>query len=559
MMNDRFSAELRQHLLSTADERPADGRLAAIVEGVAVTRQRHPLVSRLPWSPTRLDAFPSRAMRYGLLAAALIVAVVGVAVFAVGQTHRTPFEGTWTSIDPADGSTQTLVVGAGASPSVRFEDQFATGAACVNDAVKVFTADGTGVIADDHLATSFPDGGGCGSMTVRVILEFVYDDGTDSLRDQDGVDWVRARGDRPALPSPTTPTPTPTEAPASPAPTPHPGETAFTSKINGFSMGVPKGWKSRAATQAWTGRQLDFDSPQADVVFDPRHGKDLYLLVASRPFADIGADAWSASVLQWTCPDEHGEFWGWHVDGAYSFQRGPCNSGSIVQTDTRGYLIRLVASTEALAADYDWDWLKPMLETVDLRPEDAIAPAGAAKPLPTCAEIAAGATYTNRFGSPKLTATIPDGAKSSWQGYRDAFELGARCPGPISITASTIDTVLTDPCDQAAGAGGNVTTPAEAAEAMAAHIGHRTSQPTDVTIDGHDALRLEISTEGSTCTDPFSLWPGIEIGPDEDAIIYLVDVGEEHPLGIGVWYERAATTPAQVAEAEAIVDSIQIE
>ena len=112
MMNDRFSAELRQHMLDTANERPGDGRLAAIVEGVAVTDQRHPLVTRLRWDRTGLDLFPSRAMRFGLIVAALIVAVVGAALFAVGQARRTPFEGTWSSTDPADGSAQTLVVSA---------------------------------------------------------------------------------------------------------------------------------------------------------------------------------------------------------------------------------------------------------------------------------------------------------------------------------------------------------------------------------------------------------------------------------------------------------------
>ena len=91
---------------------------------------------------------------------------------------------------------------------------------------------------------------------------------------------------------------------------------------------------------------------------------------------------------------------------------------------------------------------------------------------------------------------------------------------------------------------------------MAAHIGHRTSEPSDVTIDGHEALRLEISTEGTTCTDPFSLWPGTEVNPGQNAIIYLVDVGADHPLGIGVWYARGETTAARIAEAEAIVRSI---
>lgn len=82
MMNDRFSAQLRKHLLDTADERPADGRLEAIDERVAVTAQRPRLVARLGWFPGRVDPFASGAVRYALIAAAVIVAIVAAALAA---------------------------------------------------------------------------------------------------------------------------------------------------------------------------------------------------------------------------------------------------------------------------------------------------------------------------------------------------------------------------------------------------------------------------------------------------------------------------------------------
>ena len=757
-MNDRFAAELRQHLLETANERPGDGRLAAIAEGVAVTGQHHPLVSRLPWSPTRLDPFPTRAIRYGVLVVALIVALIGAALLAAGGfASRTVFTGTWTSIDPGDGSTQTLVVGTGASPSVRFQDQIATGGACNNDPSKVFTADGTGAVDGNHLDTSFPDGGGCGSVTVPVLLQFVYNDGTDSLRDQDGVDWIRVRADRPAVPSPTTspsatpklsdtcvqfdaattytapagsmsvsvdvpgtaqepwlgegdkfnllraactdmagqgyieareatrvytdgcagtsvevgstaeaiaavaaakdlgvvgqtdvtlagykgtrfeilvpegldscpdhqipvvdglnpfdagvtyalylidvdgktlavalygykdwapavttavdgilasmqidptpdaaPTPTPTEAEASPAPTPHPGEATFTSAINGFSIGVPKGWKIRAATVPWDGEPLDFDSLAADVIFDPATKDGLYLIVASQSFSDMSADDWQASVRHWTCPDNGHEFWSWHVDGIHSSQYGPCNTGSLVETDTRGYLIRLVAPrAEKLGLTDTWDTLKPMLETVDLRPEDAIDPPSAAAPVPACADIAAGATYTNRFGTPKLSATVPTAAKGPWNGLRDDFEVATTCPfrGPIRITAAVVDHVNNlDACAPWTGDEVAVTSAAEAADAIAAQQGHTTSKPTEVTVADKAAIRLGVSGKGSLCTDGITLWSDDPFYADQDQIIYLVDVGGK-TVGIAVSYTRDEATPAQIAEAEAIVASIQI-
>jgi hypothetical protein len=88
MMNDRFSTELRQHLLATADERPTEGRFAAIVEGVAATAQRPAALAWLTWFPTRMGPFPSAAVRYGLIALALIVATVAAVALAGGQPPR---------------------------------------------------------------------------------------------------------------------------------------------------------------------------------------------------------------------------------------------------------------------------------------------------------------------------------------------------------------------------------------------------------------------------------------------------------------------------------------
>jgi hypothetical protein len=53
---------------------------------------------------------------------------------------------------------------------------------------------------------------------------------------------------------------------------------------------------------------------------------------------------------------------------------GSTASAALIFTETRGYLIRLVVSSEdpGLADTYDWDWHKLMLETVDLRPEEAL-------------------------------------------------------------------------------------------------------------------------------------------------------------------------------------------
>lgn len=95
-MNDRFSAQLRQHLLEPADQRPAEGQLAALDARVAVTGQRNPLATRLTWFPGRIGPFPSAAVRYGLVALALVVALVAAAVGGggAGPSRSTVFEGT---------------------------------------------------------------------------------------------------------------------------------------------------------------------------------------------------------------------------------------------------------------------------------------------------------------------------------------------------------------------------------------------------------------------------------------------------------------------------------
>ncbi|HVL54171.1 MAG TPA: hypothetical protein VM344_07895 [Vitreimonas sp.] len=239
-MNDRFAAQLRQHLLDTADERPAEGHLTALLERVAVTGQRHPLAARLTWVPGRIGPFPSAALRYGLVAAALVGAILSAALLVGGApSGRTVFEGTWTSTDPGDGSNQTLVVGAGRNPTVHFEDDFATGDACRDDALKVFTADGIGTIVDDRLHVEWPAGGGCGLMTVPIGSGFiVYDEDTDTLRGFEDLTWVRSRGDdrpvtqepepfspaaqaaetaSPAVQEPETPSPV-TQEPETPSP-----------------------------------------------------------------------------------------------------------------------------------------------------------------------------------------------------------------------------------------------------------------------------------------------------------------------------------------------------
>jgi hypothetical protein len=194
MMNDRFDAQLREHLLGTADTSPADGQLARVVGAVNHTAQRRPLLARLAWNPGRIGPVPTRALQVGLIVVALGAALVAGAIYAGGRTARTtPFEGWWASTDPGDGSVQTLVIGSGATPPIQFVDRHATGLACRDDAVKTFFADGTGAVQGNALTATFPDGGGCGLRIVEVgPMTLTYESSTDTIVDQDGLTWSRA-------------------------------------------------------------------------------------------------------------------------------------------------------------------------------------------------------------------------------------------------------------------------------------------------------------------------------------------------------------------------------
>jgi len=162
MTNERFSAQLRQHLLLVANDRPADGQLAAVVEAVSGTAQRNRLALRLTWNFERIGPFSAVAVRYGLVVLALAAASLAAAALF-----------------------------AGGSP--------------------------------------------------------------------------------------------PTQAPVSPWPSLRPGESRFSSTIHGISIDYPSGWQIRPATEPWTGGALRFDSPAADVIFDPRFGNRLYIALASQP------------------------------------------------------------------------------------------------------------------------------------------------------------------------------------------------------------------------------------------------------------------------------------
>lgn len=182
----------------------------------------------------------------------------------------------------------------------------------------------------------------------------------------------------PVAPSPSPPPPSP-----SPATSPTSQLTErFDSPRNGLSIDYPSGWQVRPATEPWTGGALDFDSPAADVIFDPALEGRVYFALASLPRADIivnrppdgGLFSGNESDLMQRAgmPCDGGGGGRFTVDGFRAFDwqcHGPASVG--ILTPTRGYVIKLVVEEAGLLETSDVPSFGAVLETVDLRPEDA--------------------------------------------------------------------------------------------------------------------------------------------------------------------------------------------
>jgi len=123
--------------------------------------------------------------RFATAAAAVLVLALGAGP-ASAATPSSGFLGSWTSIDPVDGSTQHLViVGSNGKVQMSYVDEFAT--TCVNEgaATAVFTGVLTGAISGNELVGWWKVAG-CGPQIVlRASYGFAwffeYDPGTDTL------------------------------------------------------------------------------------------------------------------------------------------------------------------------------------------------------------------------------------------------------------------------------------------------------------------------------------------------------------------------------------------
>ena len=127
----------------------------------------------------------------------LVVAVAALAVQLVvapvsaSSAAGSPFSGRWQSTD-FDGSSQLLIVSGGSSPSVVYQDFYASGCDRFGGPATHWVASGKGSVDGDLLEIWFHKSG-CGTFLMGGYGDaYEYDAGTDTLIDTVGIVWYRA-------------------------------------------------------------------------------------------------------------------------------------------------------------------------------------------------------------------------------------------------------------------------------------------------------------------------------------------------------------------------------
>ncbi len=378
-----------------------------------------------------------------------------------------------------------------------------------------------------------------------------------------------------ASPSPTSePTPSPLQSP-------RPGEATFTSAIHGISIDLPAGWKTRPATEPWAGGPLNFDSPAADVIFDPALGDRLYMVLASQPYGGLSADAWRGVQIDWLCPTPTSAAMGfnevWSAGfPSFSISCGPTASAHLIFADTRGYLIRLVASRDepGLADTYDWDWHKPVLRTVDLRPEEALP--SVPSPSPTAPRAAAdfpefpGPPRPIEAGTyhlgPEFPVAVSFVVPAGWQSCTNNARLLCLDGGVGEITVDIVNNVVADPCKTTLLEPSVGPTVEDLVTAISSLPWSAVTPPTEVTVDGIRGKEFEVTAPvGSACAgDAFAVWVATtngrvhEVFPGDRNWLRILDVQGTRVVIAGS-YRPGITSSEDLAEINAIIDSVRIE
>lgn len=597
-MNDRFDAQLREHLLATADANPADGQLSAVLRSIGGTAQRHPLAARLTWFPGRIGPVQTRTLRFALVAAALIGAMVAAALYVGSGPARSPvFEGTWQASDATDGSDLRLVVGAGRTPTVQFVDLESTVPACLRTASKVFTANGTGVLrGKSQLFINWPTGGGCDVPDLNVAMEtwiFEHDEATDTIVDRDLLRWERADG---------APTRGPVvQATEDPSASPVDDECAVVEP--GGAYGIRVGSQFVTLTTpldrsiAWVGRRDTFElsgsclSRKPVVVrinivttvyeeaCDPSSGvavanyaDAVQKFGAQRGRSTIELPAHADTVGGYPAAWFHVEYAGAACDGLQLWNDVDISDGDVLVwlLDVDGVTLGIALwfrddpNLNGTMRDTAETMIYGIQVTAALGPEATDPPA-----VPECIQFDSEATYTRTLGGLPVSLTVPGTAIAPWSGYRDEWALRrARCGdgGWPSISATIVTLVYADACRWTAGSV-RTRTAADVVAALLAQTGHDTSAPIELTLGGHAANRIDFSLpagfDRQACDSGDERIPYAHLWDDEIIVagsvkqVYVVDA-DGRALVLAASYDTNEAPPAAIEEIDAIMATLSI-
>jgi hypothetical protein len=162
-----------------------------------------------------------------------------------------------------------------------------------------------------------------------------------------------------------------------------------------------------------------------------------------------------------------------------------------------------------------------------------------------------------------LTFTVPAGWTITGDGFVTKHAEGQ---GELQFSTWDVTHVFADVCNDSVAPVDAGTTAGELASVLSGQTRH-TSAVTDVTLGGIPAKQIEMTLQGDGCIEPagYRFWPGP--GPDlnsgyccmaDGSTVTASAVDVDGKRLVVVAYHEAASTTADQAELEAIVDSIAI-
>jgi hypothetical protein len=199
------------------------------------------------------------------------------------------------------------------------------------------------------------------------------------------------------------------------------------------------------------------------------------------------------------------------------------------------------------------------------------SPSPAAMPLPTSNHVAlsAGTYYVADPGDTnvqRFTFTLPAGWTTA-----DLVSKNSGEPGEVFLTTWVVTHVFPDVCHWGATLVDAGTTTDDLINALSTQQGRTESAPSDATIGGYPAKRIELTVPAdldvSTCTNGnLRYWPGP--GPDLSSglccnpagnidDVYAVDIAGRRLAVVARYYPDSSG--ADKAELQSVVDSIQID